>query len=268
MMAGVMLVVMGVTGLGRAVRFIPRPVVVGFTNGIAVLIASTQLRDFFGIDLKDVPGELAGAGRRSPRTAGSISPLGQAAVGAVVTLAFYCRGGELAPRPGSDPRAVRRARCRCSSASICPWRPWHRGSAAFRAGYRTWRIPALRVSIHPRLLMPAITVALLGAIESLMSAVVADSMSGDQPRSEHGAGRTGRGQHRLTDVRRPSRNGRHRADGHQHPIRGQDAGGRASFTALTLLVILLVAAPLAGAIPMAVLAAILMVVSYNMGEWR
>src|SRR5437868_6970837 len=54
MMAGVMLVIMGLTGMGAAVRFIPRPVVVGFTNGIAVLIASTQLRDFFGIDLKDV----------------------------------------------------------------------------------------------------------------------------------------------------------------------------------------------------------------------
>src|SRR3954464_5405046 len=57
MMAGVMLVVMGLTGLGAAVRFIPRPVVVGFTNGIAVLIASTQLRDFFGLRMTDVPGE-------------------------------------------------------------------------------------------------------------------------------------------------------------------------------------------------------------------
>src|SRR4051794_37225093 len=56
MMAGVMLVIMGLTGMGAAVRFIPRPVVVGFTNGIAVLIASTQLRDFFGIDLETVPG--------------------------------------------------------------------------------------------------------------------------------------------------------------------------------------------------------------------
>src|SRR5689334_21739432 len=57
MMAGVMLVVMGLTGMGSSVRFIPRPVVVGFTNGIAVLIASTQLRDFFGVDLQSVPGE-------------------------------------------------------------------------------------------------------------------------------------------------------------------------------------------------------------------
>src|SRR6185295_9724673 len=57
MMAGAMLVVLGATGMGSAVRFIPRPVVVGFTNGIAVLIASMQLRDFFGLRLADVPGE-------------------------------------------------------------------------------------------------------------------------------------------------------------------------------------------------------------------
>ncbi len=57
MMAGVMLVIMGVTGMGKAVQFIPRPVVMGFTNGIAVLIASTQIRDFFGLRLEHNPGE-------------------------------------------------------------------------------------------------------------------------------------------------------------------------------------------------------------------
>ena len=57
LMAGVMLVVLGATGMGSAVRFIPRPVVVGFTNGIAVLIASTQIRDFFGLHIDAVPGD-------------------------------------------------------------------------------------------------------------------------------------------------------------------------------------------------------------------
>src|SRR5687768_12434644 len=57
MMAGVMLILLGLTGLGTAVRFIPRPVVIGFTNGIAVLIASTQVRDFFGLTVSDLPGE-------------------------------------------------------------------------------------------------------------------------------------------------------------------------------------------------------------------
>ena len=60
MMAGVLLVIMGLTGTGTAVRFIPRPVVIGFTNGIALVIASTQLKDFFGIPLDEVPGEFIG----------------------------------------------------------------------------------------------------------------------------------------------------------------------------------------------------------------
>src|SRR6266542_3315749 len=56
-MAGVLLVILGATGMGTAVKFIPRPVVIGFTNGIAVLIASTQIKDFFGLHLQKVPGE-------------------------------------------------------------------------------------------------------------------------------------------------------------------------------------------------------------------
>src|SRR6516164_10455019 len=82
MMAGVMLLVMGLTGMGSAVAFIPRPVVVGFTNGIAILIASTQIRDFFGIALKDVPGEFGARMAALAAHAGSFSP--QATVVAVV----------------------------------------------------------------------------------------------------------------------------------------------------------------------------------------
>ena len=59
LMAGVMLVILGITGLGNAVKFIPRPVVVGFTNGIAVIIASTQIKDFFGLHIDKVPGGFA-----------------------------------------------------------------------------------------------------------------------------------------------------------------------------------------------------------------
>jgi SulP family sulfate permease len=60
MMAGILLVILGVTGMGSAVKFIPRPVVIGFTNGIAVLIASTQIKDFFGLTIETVPGEFIG----------------------------------------------------------------------------------------------------------------------------------------------------------------------------------------------------------------
>src|SRR5437764_7073635 len=100
MMAGVMLVVMGLTGMGSAVRFIPRPVVVGFTNGIAVLIASTQLRDFFGVNLKDVPGEFGPRMLALASHARTFSP--QATIVAVVTLALIIAIVRYVPRlPGS-----------------------------------------------------------------------------------------------------------------------------------------------------------------------
>src|ERR1041384_2781575 len=100
MMAGVMLVVMGLTGMGSSVRFIPRPVVVGFTNGIAVLIASTQLRDFFGVNLKDVPGEFWPRMVALAQHAKTFSP--EATIVAVVTLAIIIAIIRLVPRvPGS-----------------------------------------------------------------------------------------------------------------------------------------------------------------------
>src|SRR6516162_6177762 len=100
MMAGVMLLVMGLTGMGSAVAFIPRPVVVGFTNGIAVLIASTQLRDFFGIDLKSVPGEFWPRLIALTSHARTFSP--ESTVVALVTLGIIIAVLKFVPRlPGS-----------------------------------------------------------------------------------------------------------------------------------------------------------------------
>jgi SulP family sulfate permease len=73
MMAGVMLVIMGLTGTGTAVKFIPRPVIIGFTNGIALVIASTQLKDFFGLAI-DVPSEFLGRIKPSPPTSAPCRP--------------------------------------------------------------------------------------------------------------------------------------------------------------------------------------------------
>src|SRR5262249_48835694 len=135
------------------------------------------------------------------------------------------------------------------------------------AGLPHVAIPSFRLSLVPTLLMPATTVALLGAIESLMSAMVADKMSGDHHDSNTelvaqgvanlvspivgGLPATGAIARTATNIR----------SGAKTPVAG-------IVHALTLLAVLLAAAPLASAIPMAVLAAILMVVSYNMGEWR
>src|SRR6476661_8358121 len=75
LIAGVILVILGATGLGTAVKFIPRPVVVGFTNGIAVIIASTQIKDFFGLQTGPVPGDFLGRLQVVVRSLGTLSPM-------------------------------------------------------------------------------------------------------------------------------------------------------------------------------------------------
>src|SRR5208337_746841 len=90
LMAGVMLLILGATGLGTAVKFIPRPVVVGFTNGIAVIIASTQIKDFFGLKIDKVPGEFAARILTYAHNFSSFSPLETTlAVGALVVIIFF-----------------------------------------------------------------------------------------------------------------------------------------------------------------------------------
>jgi len=263
-MAGVMLVVMGFTGMGAAVRFIPRPVVVGFTNGIAVLIASTQVRDFFGLDLKDVPGEFAPRIAALASHARTFSP--QATLVAAVTLAIIVVVMRWWPRvPGSILALV----VVTVGARALNLHVETVGSrfGGIPSGLPHLAIPAFHFSLVPTLLSSAITVGLLGAIESLMSAMVADKMSGDRHDSNMelvaqgvanlvspfvgGLPATGAIARTATNIR----------SGALTPIAG-------IVHALTLLAILLVAAPLASAIPMAVLAAILMIVSYNMGECR
>jgi SulP family sulfate permease len=262
-MAGVMLVIMGFTGMGSAVRFIPRPVVVGFTNGIAVLIASTQLRDFFGLDLKDVPGEFGPRMVALASHARTFSP--QATLVAVVTLAIIVAVMRWLPRVPGSILALAAVTIGARALGLGVETVGSR-FGGIPSGLPHIAIPAFHVSLIPTLLSPAITVGLLGAIESLMSAMVADKMSGDRHDSNMelvaqgianlvspfvgGLPATGAIARTATNIR----------SGARTPVAG-------IVHAITLLVILVAAAPLAGAVPMAVLAAILMVVSYNMGEW-
>ncbi len=90
LMAGVLLLILGATGLGTAVKFIPRPVVVGFTNGIAVIIASTQIKDFFGLKIDKVPGEFASRILTYAHNFSSFSPLETTlAVSALVVIILF-----------------------------------------------------------------------------------------------------------------------------------------------------------------------------------
>jgi len=264
MMAGVLLVLLGITGMGTMVKYFPRPVVVGFTNGIAILIASTQIRDFFGLKMDHVPGDffhrmkafaLAWHTFSVPATAVSILSIGvmifclkyaKKIPGAILVtfgataavVLFHMNVQTIGTRFGGIPK-----------------------------GLPTLVIPQFHYDVFRQLLSAAFTVAMLGAIESLMSAVVSDRMSNDKhnPNVEligqgianiisplfGGLPATGAIARTATNVR----------SGAKTPVAGM-------IHALTLLAVILFAAPLVKSVPLAALASILMIVAYNMGDWE
>ena len=262
-MAGLLLVIMGVTGLGTAVKFIPRPVVIGFTNGIAVLIASTQVKDFFGLHLDKVPGVFW---LRMEELARSFHTLSfEATALAVFTLLTLIICRSLSARiPGPIVALL------LATSSVyffkLPVETIGTKFGGIPGGLPHLQIPKFHSDLIHGLLGPAFTVAMLGAIESLMSAVVSDRMSNDRhnPNVElvaqgvanvfspmfGGLPATGAIARTATNIR----------SGAQSPVAG-------IIHALTLLCILLFAAPLVSYVPMAALAGILMMVAYNMGEW-
>ena len=262
MMAGVLLVIMGLTGTGTAIRFIPRPVVIGFTNGIALVIASTQLQDFFGIPLDEVPGEFIG---RIVALAGAMTvslDTTALAVSVLVTIVVWNR---LVHRvPGYIVALV--GGTAVAAVVGLPVDTLGSRFGGIPAGLPHIQIPRFRPDLILSLVSPTVTIAMLGAIESLLSAVVADRMSGTRHNSNvelfaqgvanivsplvGGLPATGAIARTATNVR----------SGAKTPVAGIIHG-------LTLLLILLFAAPLAARVPMAVLAGILLVVAYNMGEW-
>ena len=264
MMAGVLLVVLGATGMGSAVKFIPRPVVLGFTNGIAVLITSTQIKDFFGLHVAKVPGEFW---LRMKVLAGAFPTWSWRATllaGCTVAVMVVCRG--VSSRIPGPIIAMLGATLAAYLLKL-PVETIGTRFGGIPSGLPHVVIPRWHASLVQGLLGPAFTVAMLGAIESLMSAVVSDRMSNDRhnPNVElmgqgvaniispmfGGLPATGAIARTATNIRA----------GAQSPVAGM-------IHALTLLCVLIFAAPLAGYIPMAALAGILMIVAYNMGEWR
>jgi len=262
MMAGVLLVVLGITGMGTAVRFIPRPVVVGFTNGIGVLIASTQIKDFLGLTVA-VPSEFW---PRMVTLANNIrSTSVEAIVLGVATVATLLVWRRLVPRV---PGYVVALLGGTIAVAVFGLRVETIGTrfGGIPSGLPQIALPRFRLELVPTLFRPALTVAMLGAIESLMSAVVADRMGGDRhnPNVEliaqgvanlasplfGGLPATGAIARTATNIR----------SGARTPVSGM-------IHALTLLLVLLVAAPAARFIPLAGLAAILLVVAYNVGDW-
>jgi sulfate permease, SulP family len=263
-MAGVILIVMGATGLGTAVRFIPRPVVIGFTNGIALLIASTQIKDFLGLQTPAVPSEFLG---RLEILGKHIATMRwQTVTISLLSLAIILLIPRLAPRiPGSIIALF--AGTLAVALLHLPVETIGSKFGGIPQGFPAFALPHFQAMHIIPLLPSAFTVAMLAAVESLLSAVVADGMSGDRHNSNMelvaqgianlvsplfgGIPATGAIARTATNIR----------SGARTPIAGM-------VHALTLLAILLVAAPLARFVPLATLAAVLFVVSYNMGEWR
>ena len=263
-MAGAILVIMGLTGLGTAVKFIPRPITIGFTNGIAILIASTQIKDFLGLQIGTVPSEFVA---RMSMLAKNISTLQWHTVAlATASLAVILFVPRLTRRiPGSIIALVLATGCVVVFA--LPVATIGSAFGGIPTGLPRISIPTFRPDLIIPLLPSALTVALLAAVESLLSAVVADGMTGDRHNSNvelvaqgianlfspmfGGIPATGAIARTATNVR----------SGAKSPVAG-------IIHALTLLMILLVAAPLARFVPLATLAAVLFVVAYNMGEWK
>jgi SulP family sulfate permease len=264
LMAGVILILLGLTGLGTAVKFIPRPVVIGFTNGIGVLIASTQIRDFFGLHVTSVPGDFLGRAKVLIAHAGTAS--GTATAFAALTVVSILVLRRVSRRiPGSIlVLLVGSVIALAAGASVETIGTRFGGVPS---GLPVFHVPRFRPDLILTLLSPALTVAMLGAIESLLSAVVSDRMSGD--RHDPNVELTAQG---IANVLSPlfgglpatgaiARTATNIRSGARTPIAGMTH-------AVTLLLILLFAAPLVRHIPLAILAGILMIVAYDMGEWR
>jgi SulP family sulfate permease len=266
-MAGCMLLIMGFAKLGTLIKFIPYPVTSGFTTGIAVTIFSTQIADFLGLRISGkLPGDFVDKMQILGQNLHTFHwPTFALAAGSIILIIFWPKqwGKRI---PGSIVAMI------CGTAAM-----WYFNiSGVETIGTKFHGIPkglptfqSLDVSWGniQHLIMPAVTIALLAGIESLLSAVVADGLIDDRHDSNQellaqgianlvcpffgGIPATGAIARTATNIR----------NGANTPIAG-------IIHALVLLIILLVAAPLAKFIPLATLSAVLIIVAYNMGEWH
>lgn len=263
-LAGILLILMGLAKLGTVIRFIPYPLIVGFTSGIALIIALTQVRDALGLKIENIPGELPGRLHAYITHIATVNWYSTAITICTILLLIYW------PRithkiPGSL-IALLFTTVLVQSLHL----PVE--TIADRFGQISSVFPNPHFTMPDfdtfrKLFQPAIAIALLGAIESLLSAVVADGMTGKRHHSNTelvaqgtanifsslfgGIPATGAIARTATNIR----------NGAQTPIAG-------IIHAITLLLILLFLGKWAALVPMATLAGILIIVAYNMSEWQ
>ena len=281
-MSGVMLFVMGLLRLGTLIRFIPVAVVIGFTNGIAVLIMVSQLKDFFGLQIKAMPADFFGI---LHTLSASISSYNGEAMGlAVMCLAVLAFWQLALPRmasgmpstksfstiPGSIVVLVGATVAAKMMGLEVETIASRFGSIPSNLPAFSW--PAFSWDTAKFLLIPATTLALLGSIESLLCARIADQMMADGPYGDrHDANQELMAQG-IANIITPFFGGMPATGTIARTVTNVKNGGNSPVAgmvhAVTLLVVMLVAAPLAGDVPLAALSAILMFVAWNMGEWH
>lgn len=264
-MAGLILVALGLFRLGTVIKFIPYPIVVGFTAGIALTIFSTQINDFFGLGLKNVPSEFI------PKWGAYIANFGNVdwktlAVG-LVSLAIIIVTPKISRRlPGALIAII----LVTAVVSLVPG--LHVETIGDRFGSLATNIPQphafkLDMTTINRLLPSAFTIAILGAIESLLSATVADGVTGTRTNSNTEL--IGQG---LANIVVPFFGGIPVTGAIARTMTNITNGGRTPIAgvihSIVLLLIFLFLMPLINLIPMSCLAAVLIVVSYNMSGWR
>ena len=267
-LAGVFLILLGVFHLGTIIKYIPYPIVVGFTSGIAVTIFTTQVKDLFGLSIGEVPADFIEKWIAYARHFGSLD-LWSTGVG-VASVAVIALSPKLTRKiPGSLLAIV------VMTAGVYVLKQYGIATQVETIGDRFlikaelpgMNVPDLNWESIKQLVSPAITIAVLGAIESLLSATVADGVIGDHHDSNQEL--VGQG---IANILSPIFGGIPATGAIARTMTNINNGGRTPVAgivhAVVLLLIFLLLMPLAQYIPMACLAGVLVIVSYNMSGWR
>jgi SulP family sulfate permease len=281
-MAGVLMFLLGLFRLGALIRYIPVSIVIGFTNGIAVLIALSQLRDLMGLDITKMPGDFFSQLSMLAQHIGSFNPyafaLGMVCVAGLALWPRLFKDGGLLPAQAQRRRPLRLAArlpapiVALSTLTLVAW--WWQlpvetvGSrfGELTRGMPDLNLPPLSWDSLRQLTIPTVTIALLGAVESLLCARVADSM-GSFKRHDPNQELMAQG---VANVITPFFGGIPATGTIARTVTNVRAGATSPVAgivhAFTLLFILLLAAPLASYVPLAALAGILLFVAWNMFE--
>lgn len=267
-MAGVFLILLGVFHLGTIIKYIPYPIVVGFTSGIAVTIFTTQIKDLFGLAIDNVPADFIEKWIVYIRHFGSLD-VWSTVVG-IVSVAIIALSPKLTHKiPGSLIAII------VMTVGVYLLKQYGIATQVETIGDRFMikaelpgmNVPELNWESIKQLMAPAITIAILGAIESLLSATVADGVIGDHHDSNQEL--VGQG---IANILSPIFGGIPATGAIARTMTNINNGGRTPVAgivhAVVLLLIFLLLMPLAQYIPMACLAGVLVIVSYNMSGWR